>query len=147
MVTLRRMFLAVTNLSSIFSPFQQQVLDPLANARFMKPLPSVKDLAGDDSQLNLSSDSLKNFRDRKILNTLQLLAVSSLLQMRQGFQLVQGDSFTINTLIPKVLLWEPLVDCYTLQSNTISMHTFGPISCGDVQWSYISSFMCICHCP
>lgn len=85
MVTLRRMFLAVTTLSEMFSPFQQQILDPLANIRFIKPPPVVE-----DPKLKLSLESLRNFRDRKILNTLQLLAVSSLLHMRQGFQLVQG---------------------------------------------------------
>lgn len=90
MVTLRRMFLAVTTLAEIFSPMQQQILDPLANIKFINPPPALEDPVGGDPKLKLSLESLRNFSDRKILNTLQLLAVSSLLHMRQGFQLVQG---------------------------------------------------------
>lgn len=91
MVTLRRIFLAVSTVSDIFSPLQQQILDPLANRKFLKPLPALEDMVGGDPKLKLSSESLRNFSERKILNTLQLLTVSSLLNMRQGFQLVQGQ--------------------------------------------------------
>jgi len=93
MVTLRRMFLAVTTLSEVFGPLQQQILDPLANIKFLKPSPTLEDSAGGDLKLKLSFESLRNFSDRKILNTPQLLAISSVLHMRQGFQLVQGRYF------------------------------------------------------
>jgi len=96
MVTLRRMFLAVSTASELFSPLQQQILNPLANIKFLKPSPTLEESAGGDPKPKLSLESLRNFSDRKILNTLQLLAVSSLLHMRQGFQLVQGVSFIIN---------------------------------------------------
>ena len=90
MVTLRRMFLAVSTISEIFSPLQQQILDPLANIKFLSHQPALEDAADGDVKLKLSSESLRNFCDRNILNTSQLLTVSCLLQMRQGFQLVQG---------------------------------------------------------
>lgn len=99
MVTLRRMFLAVSTLSDIFSPLQQQILDPLANRKFLTPLPvpeELERLSDGDPKLELNSETLRNFSDRKILNTLQLLTVSSLLHMRQGFQLVQGRLCIVN---------------------------------------------------
>lgn len=93
LVTLRRMFLAVSTVSEIFSPLQQQILDPVANIKFLRHHPAQEDTVDGDVKLKLSSESLKNFYDRNILNTLQLLTVSCLLQMRQGFLLVQGRSF------------------------------------------------------
>lgn len=93
MVTLRRMFLAVTTLSDIFSPLQQQILNPLANIKFTKPPLALEDLVDGDPKLKLNLETLRNFNDRKILNTLQLMAVSNLLHMRQGFQLIQGWYF------------------------------------------------------
>ena len=91
MVTLRRMFLAVSTLSDIFSPLQQQLLDPMANIKFMAPVPAPQDTIDDYANLKLESETLRNFSSRKILNTMQLLTVSGLLHMRQGFQLVQGQ--------------------------------------------------------
>lgn len=91
MVTLRRMFLAVSTLSDIFSPLQQQLLDPMANIKFMAPVPDPQDTIDDYANLKLKSETLRNFNSRKILNTMQLLIVSGLLHMRQGFQLVQGQ--------------------------------------------------------
>jgi hypothetical protein len=93
LVTLRRMFLAVSTVSEIFSPLQQQILDPVANIKFLRHHPAQEDTVDGGVKLKLSSESLKNFCDRNILNTLQLLTISCLLQMRQGFQLVQGRSF------------------------------------------------------
>lgn len=92
MVTLRRMFLAVSTLSDIFSPLQQQLLDPMANIKFlMAPVPAPQDTIDDYANLKLKSETLRNYNSRKMLNTMQLLIVSGLLHMRQGFQLVQGQ--------------------------------------------------------
>jgi hypothetical protein len=102
MVTLRRMFLAVSTLSDIFSPLQQQLLDPMANVKFMVPVPAPQDTIDDYANLKLKSETLRNFNSRKILNTMQLLIVSGLLHMRQGFQLVQGQWSSI--LLQMVIL-------------------------------------------
>lgn len=91
MVTLRRMFLAVSTLSDIFSPLQQQLLDPMANIKFMAPVPAPQDAIDDYANLKLKSETLRKFSSWKVLNTMQLLTVSGLLHMRQGFQLVQGQ--------------------------------------------------------
>lgn len=90
MVTVRRMFLAVSTVSEVFSPLQQQIMDPLSNLKFLKSSAALESSLGNDPKGKLSSESLRNFRDRKVLNTLQLLTISSLLHMSQGFQLVQG---------------------------------------------------------
>ncbi|KAG0576671.1 hypothetical protein KC19_5G098200 [Ceratodon purpureus] len=112
MVTLRRMFLAVSTISEIFSPLKQQILDPVANIEFLRHQPAHEDAGDSDVKMKLSSESLRNFSDQNILNTLQLLTVSCLLQMRQGFQLVQGPpgtgkTSTIVGMVSALLIEEP----------------------------------------
>ncbi|XP_024378072.1 uncharacterized protein [Physcomitrium patens] len=112
MVTVRRMFLAVSTVSEVFSPLQQQIMDPLSNLKFLKSSAALESSLGNDPKGKLSSESLRNFRDRKVLNTLQLLTISSLLHMSQGFQLVQGPpgtgkTSTIVGMVSTLLIEQP----------------------------------------
>lgn len=112
MVTLRRMHLAVSSISEIFSPLQQQLLDPVANTKYMTPPPALEEAIDNYPNFKLKSETLKNFNNRKILNTMQLLTVSGLLNLRQGFQLVQGPpgtgkTSTIVGMVSTLVIEEP----------------------------------------
>nr|XP_024365688.1 uncharacterized protein LOC112277499 isoform X3 [Physcomitrium patens] len=114
MVSLRRMYLAVSTISDIFSPMQQQILDPLANIKFLRPQTTLGDTVDGDTRIELSFEFLRTFNDRKRLNTSQLLSISCLLHMRQGFQLVQGPpgtgkTSTIIGMVSSLLIEEPSV--------------------------------------
>jgi hypothetical protein len=78
MVTLQRIFVSVSSIGEMFSPLQRQLLDPM----------SCKQLS--PAIIQRSFQSLETFKVCKILNSTQLMAVSALLSLRQGFLLVQG---------------------------------------------------------
>ncbi|KAH9566591.1 hypothetical protein CY35_04G135600 [Sphagnum magellanicum] len=85
MVTLCRMFVSVSSIGEMFSPLQRQLLDPM----------SCKQLS--PAIIQCSFQSLETFKVCKILNSTQLMAVSALLSLRQGFLLVQGPPGTGKT--------------------------------------------------
>lgn len=62
MLTLRRMFLAFSTLSDIFSALQQQLLDPMANIKFMAPVPAPQDTIDDYAKLKIESETLRTSR-------------------------------------------------------------------------------------
>ncbi|KAL2631954.1 hypothetical protein R1flu_016640 [Riccia fluitans] len=112
MVTLKRQFIALVNVSKIWHSLRQPLLDPRLNSGCIVSPPSDDSL---DEHVQLPEDinpTLSTWKQHGIFNNRQLLTMAALLQMKQGILLVQGPpgtgkTSTIVGMISALCLEEP----------------------------------------